>query len=319
MAAWGERVRAVGSPARSRTLRPLRLAVQVGAVLAGVAGLTLAAGVIVVLAGRHAIGRMPVIVPPVTPAAQSGTSTTGPSATVTATAPASSVSAGASLTPPPVLQSSTTASSTGTPPGKATATSPSASTGRSGNASAPGSTTSARTSGSNSGTAATSATAVGASSGGSQTASGSLPPASGSASGTAVPEAPPPALTAPVAGKLLAPFGWAFSSVFDAWQEHTGVDLAASVGQPVAAPAAGVVTGVRSDALWGWVVSIALNSTYSTNLSALGTVSVHKGETVAAGQTIGTVGASPPAEANLPSHVFWQLFAGAHALNPLAP
>lgn len=306
-------MRAVGSPARSRTLRPLRLAVQVGAVLAGVAGLTLAAGVIVVLAGRHAIGRMPVIVPPVTPAAQSGTSTTGPSATVTATAPASSVSAGASLTPPPVPQSSTTASSSGTASSKATASTPSASTGRSGHSSARASTTSVRTSGN------AAASATGASSGGSQTASGSLPPPSGSASGTAVPEAPPPALTAPVAGTLLAPFGWAFSSVFDAWQEHTGVDLAASVGQPVAAPAAGVVTGVRSDALWGWVVSIALNSTYSTNLSALGKVSVHKGETVAPGQTIGTVGASPPAEANLPPHVFWQLFAGAHALNPLSP
>ena len=133
------------------------------------------------------------------------------------------------------------------------------------------------------------------------------------------PIASPPPLQRPVAGAVLAGFGWAYSPVLADWQEHTGLDLAAPIGQPVAAPAAGVVSAVRSDALWGWVVSLALDHGYSTNLSGLGQVAVTVGQPVRAGEVIGAAGPSPPAEGNLPPHVFWQLFAGTRAVDPLQP
>ena len=130
------------------------------------------------------------------------------------------------------------------------------------------------------------------------------------------PTQPPPTLQPPVPGPVLAGFGWAYSQVFGDWQEHTGVDLGATVGAAVAAPGPGVVLAVRQDHLWGWVVSIALDHGYSTNVSALGTVVVRAGEAVRTGQEIGTVAASPPAEGLLPPHVLWQVFAGARPLNP---
>lgn len=131
------------------------------------------------------------------------------------------------------------------------------------------------------------------------------------------PTQPPPALQAPVTGAVLAAFGWAYSPVFADWQEHAGVDLASPVGGTAVAPGAGVVLQVRQDTLWGWVVSIDLGGGYSTNVSGLERVSVHAGQAVRAGEPIGTVGAAPPAEADLAPHVFWQLFAGATPLNPL--
>ncbi len=126
-----------------------------------------------------------------------------------------------------------------------------------------------------------------------------------------------PGIRPPVAGALLAGFGWAYSPVFSDWQEHTGVDLAAAVGDPVTAPARGVVLAVRHDPLWGWVVSLALPGGYSTNLSALGSATVHAGQKVRAGQALGRVGLSPPAEGNLAPHVFWQVFDGTSPINPL--
>lgn len=134
---------------------------------------------------------------------------------------------------------------------------------------------------------------------------------------TGPPTQGPPVLRSPVTGAVLAVFGWAYSPVFADWQEHAGVDLASPVGGTAVAPAAGVVLQVRQDSLWGWVVSINLGGGYSTNVSGLERVSVHAGQAVRAGQPIGTVGASPPAESELAAHVFWQLFAGATPLNPL--
>lgn len=137
-------------------------------------------------------------------------------------------------------------------------------------------------------------------------AAAAVPPAQG-----------PPSLQAPVSGAVLAGFGWAYSPVFGDWQEHAGIDLAASIGQRVVAPAAGAVLAVRRDSLWGWVVSIALGDGYSTNVSALGSVSVRSGQAIHSGEVIGAVGSSPPAESNLGPHVFWQLFSGSRPLNPL--
>jgi biotin carboxyl carrier protein len=128
--------------------------------------------------------------------------------------------------------------------------------------------------------------------------------------------AAPPPLVPPVAGEVLLRFGWAYSPVFGDWQEHTGLDLAARPGTPVVSPGDGVVAAVRSDALWGVVVSIVLDHGYSTNVSPLAGVRVQVGQTVRAGQPLGVVAASPPAEANLPPHVFWQLFQGTRPVDP---
>jgi murein DD-endopeptidase MepM/ murein hydrolase activator NlpD len=126
-----------------------------------------------------------------------------------------------------------------------------------------------------------------------------------------------PDLQAPVDGPVLAGFGWSYSPVFRDWQEHTGVDLGAAPGTAVRAPADGVVVAVRDDPLWGWVVSLALPGGYTANVSGLGAVRVAKGAHVAAGAPLGTVGASPPAESDLPPHVLWQVFRGDVPVDPV--
>ena len=128
--------------------------------------------------------------------------------------------------------------------------------------------------------------------------------------------AAPPVLIPPVVGRVLSGFGWQYSKVFGDWQEHTGVDLAARVGQMAVSPGAGQVLAVVHDRLWGWVVSIGLDRGYSTNVSGLASVQVRFGQAVQAGTPLGAVGDAPPAEAGLAPHVFWQLFAGARALDP---
>ena len=128
--------------------------------------------------------------------------------------------------------------------------------------------------------------------------------------------APPPVLIPPVVGRVLSGFGWQYSKVFGDWQEHTGVDLAARVGQTAVAPGAGQVLAVHHDSLWGWVVSIGLDRGYSTNVSGLASVQVRVGQAVQPGTPLGAVGEAPPAEAGLAPHVFWQVFAGSRALDP---
>ncbi len=130
------------------------------------------------------------------------------------------------------------------------------------------------------------------------------------------PPVPPPSLEPPVSGAVIQGFGWAYSAVFGDWQQHTGIDLAVQPGQRIVAPGAGVVAAVRQDSLWGSVVSIVLDHGYSTNLSPFARVDVKVGQPVQVGTPLGTAAGSSPAEATLPAHVFWQLFAGTRSIDP---
>lgn len=53
------------------------------------------------------------------------------------------------------------------------------------------------------------------------------------------------------------------------WRTHNGIDIAADEGTPVKAAAKGSVTGVRSDALWGYVVEITHPDGPSPPIAAL--------------------------------------------------
>lgn len=75
--------------------------------------------------------------------------------------------------------------------------------------------------------------------------------------------------------------------------EHTGVDLLASVGAEVVATADGVVTGVvRSDRGRGNQVTIAHNHFYETYYAHLGDILVRNGQRVSRGTVIARVGNS---------------------------
>ena len=73
---------------------------------------------------------------------------------------------------------------------------------------------------------------------------------------------------------------------------HTGIDLAAGTGTPIAAAATGIVTAVTTLRAYGRVVVIAHNGGLSTMYTHLSRFNVNVGQGVAVGDTIGFVGSS---------------------------
>lgn len=73
---------------------------------------------------------------------------------------------------------------------------------------------------------------------------------------------------------------------------HTGIDLAAGTGTPIAAAATGIVTAVTTLRAYGRVIVIAHNGGLSTMYAHLSGFNVSVGQGVAVGDTIGFVGSS---------------------------
>lgn len=73
---------------------------------------------------------------------------------------------------------------------------------------------------------------------------------------------------------------------------HTGIDLAAGTGTPIAAAATGIVTAVTTLRAYGRVIVIAHNGGLSTMYTHLSRFNVNVGQGVAVGDTIGFVGSS---------------------------
>ena len=102
------------------------------------------------------------------------------------------------------------------------------------------------------------------------------------------------------------------------WRTHNGIDIAAAEGTPVKAAAKGSVTGVRSDALWGYVVEITHpDGTLSSYCGLAKQPQVKKGDDVALGQVIGAVGYLP-AESLMPSHLHFECRRDGKYVDPMS-
>jgi murein DD-endopeptidase MepM/ murein hydrolase activator NlpD len=93
----------------------------------------------------------------------------------------------------------------------------------------------------------------------------------------------------PVPG-LVPVEGYAVSRVLG--PDHQGVDLAAKTGSPVRATADGVVRGRGTDRTYGRFLLLGHAQGYESYYGHLEDWNADKGETVAAGQTIGWVGST---------------------------
>ena len=102
----------------------------------------------------------------------------------------------------------------------------------------------------------------------------------------------PPALawTWPAGGPVLQYFK--FGDDPYAGGQHRGIDISASAGAPVVAPAGGAVSFAGTVPGGGHTVTIETPDGYSVTLVHLGTVAVSRGAEVAEGDTVGTVGPS---------------------------
>jgi len=101
------------------------------------------------------------------------------------------------------------------------------------------------------------------------------------------------------------------------WRTHDGVDVVAEQGEVVRAAAAGTVESIENDDLYGTTVVIdhgdGLKSSYS-NLADTPTVSV--GDSVNAGDVIGSVGSTALCEIGQGSHVHIAMSKDGESVNP---
>lgn len=111
----------------------------------------------------------------------------------------------------------------------------------------------------------------------------------------------------PLNGEILNPFSdgeLVKDETLGVWKTHDGVDIKGDYGQKVKAMNKGVVLEIWEDPLWGNCISIDHGSGvvgYYYNLSP--TMYVTQGDSVNAGEVIGSIGDTAECEAALMSHL----------------
>ncbi|GBD28935.1 Murein hydrolase activator NlpD [bacterium HR32] len=105
-------------------------------------------------------------------------------------------------------------------------------------------------------------------------------------------EVPAADLWLPVRGALVSGYGWRDDPFGEGWHFHSGVDVAAPEGAPVAARADGGVEYAGWASAYGLVVVLAHGSDYQTLYAHLRRIRVQRGDRVRAGQLVGEVGST---------------------------
>lgn len=114
----------------------------------------------------------------------------------------------------------------------------------------------------------------------------------------------------PVEGNILRGHSGGELIKYDAlneWRTHDGIDIEAAVGTEIKASAAGKVTSVKNDPLWGWTVELSHNDGFTSYYSGLKEPTLEEGTEVAAGDIIGTLGETNLAEVSDASHIHFAI------------
>lgn len=125
----------------------------------------------------------------------------------------------------------------------------------------------------------------------------------------------------PINGEILEPFSFnelVKSKTLGIWKTHDGVDISASIGDPVKSMNKGEVTAVEEDPLWGYTVVVDHGGGimgYYYNLSSA--VAVEEGDKVQAGQTLGAVGDTAQIEAAVGTHLHFALKRNGDWIDPI--
>ena len=102
-----------------------------------------------------------------------------------------------------------------------------------------------------------------------------------------------PASTQPVSGRVLNSYSGdelVYSKTLGDWRTHNGVDYACAEGSAVSAPCSGKVTETGTDGRWSSVVTQEDASGRLWRVCGVNSPAVKPGDTVTAGQKLGTVG-----------------------------
>ena len=124
----------------------------------------------------------------------------------------------------------------------------------------------------------------------------------------------------PVSGEIDGAYSMtslSYSNTMHDWRTHDGIDIAAQLGTHVKATADGIVEDVYADDLYGTTVIMShgggLKSVYS-NLAS--TPTVGKGDAVAMGEVIGSVGDTALCEAAQVTHLHFAMSLNGESVDP---
>ena len=131
----------------------------------------------------------------------------------------------------------------------------------------------------------------------------------------------PSVVKQPLAGQTIAEYSMdelTYNQTTRDWRVHDGMDIAAEAGTKVCAAADGTVYTVYEDETMGMTVVIRHDGDYTTKYSSLAQeVSVKAGDTVKAGQVIGTVGTTALLESGVGDHVHFSVSCDGTLVDPV--
>lgn len=110
----------------------------------------------------------------------------------------------------------------------------------------------------------------------------------------------------PVRSTIALQYGWQLQSSSGKVSFHSGIDMPAEVGTPVLAVGSGTVAYVGDRGSYGNLVAINHQKGKQTRYAHLKTVAVNPGETVSAGDRLGTVGTTGDPDINQP-HLHFEI------------
>jgi murein DD-endopeptidase MepM/ murein hydrolase activator NlpD len=119
----------------------------------------------------------------------------------------------------------------------------------------------------------------------------------------------------PLLGPITSGYGWRVHPIFDTPEFHTGIDIAASNGTPIEAPAPGTVIYAGALPANGTLVMLDHGDGITTTYSHLSAYRVYVGEHVQRGQFIARVGSTGWSTG---PHLFFEIRKDGHPVNPLS-
>ncbi len=110
-----------------------------------------------------------------------------------------------------------------------------------------------------------------------------------------------------------------YSLTMDDYRTHSGIDISGQLGDIVVASADGIVKSVYEDPMWGYCVSVVHEGdavSYYKNLSADVIDKISAGDSVKAGDPIGSIGESALVEIAEEPHLHFELKIGGVSVDP---
>ena len=118
----------------------------------------------------------------------------------------------------------------------------------------------------------------------------------------------------PTRGELTSGFGNRMSPIYNQILFHNGIDLHNRTGTPVVAARAGRVVGLETHPVYGKTVLLAHSGGYQTMYAHLDTMLVRRGQNVAQGEQLGTMGSTGSTTG---PHLHFSVFLNAEPIDPL--